>query len=432
MVTVSLFLALALVSSAVVAQPGTNGLASLFACFKQQTTSEISIKSVYEWIPPSKTAPAPTSDRNSLKIGLKYILQKLKLRSNQFKGGLASLIILGVTHLYGIPLHEGWPVGNLHAAVHVKNGQARYYSATIGHKEKLTKRSSTTPESMVEKSSEEAVRAAVDCLGVPFYHSVVVSKESFKRGFTYKAVNLPNESPNDGFSTIVDPENIQSSPKGWTEGFRTIGNNVEANAEGGTLFETTIKGVFDGVFDPMLPPQTPKNTQWVLLMRFMSQTAFHDITYQYGFTEQAGNFQEDNSGKGGKGGDPVIINVQKSNGIDDAEFYTPSDGQPGVLDLYIYTATKPNRDTALDNTVVIHELTHGLTDRLTGGAQTKMCMKETESKGLSEGYSDIVAIILTAKLKDTRNTIRVIGDMLKETLEEYVIIHTQRIWMSIR
>ncbi|KAH6561132.1 hypothetical protein BASA62_010050 [Batrachochytrium salamandrivorans] len=153
---------------------------------------------------------------------------------------------------------------------------------------------------MVEKSSEEAVGAAVDCLGVPFYHNiapvmesywtsdgnipvwvfqlrdnpvtqwfevrvnantgVVVSKESFKRGFTYKAVNLPNESPNDGFSTIVDPENIQSSPKGWTEGFRTIGNNVWANAEGGRLFETTTKGVFSGIFDPMLPPQTPKNT----------------------------------------------------------------------------------------------------------------------------------------------------------------------------
>ncbi|KAH6561133.1 hypothetical protein BASA62_010051 [Batrachochytrium salamandrivorans] len=103
MVTVSLFLALALVSSTVVAQPGTNGLASLFACFKQQTTSEISIKSVYEWISPSKTAPAPTSNRNSLKIGLKYILQKLNLRSNQFKGGLASLIILESPICMGYP-----------------------------------------------------------------------------------------------------------------------------------------------------------------------------------------------------------------------------------------------------------------------------------------------------------------------------------------
>ncbi|KAH9270389.1 hypothetical protein BASA83_007552 [Batrachochytrium salamandrivorans] len=456
MVTVSFFLALALVSSAVVAQPETNGLASLFACFKQQTTFmsiEIPTEFVYEWIPPSDETPAPTSNRNSLKIGLKYILQKLNLQSDQFKRRTSFTDHLRVTHLYGIPLHEGWPIGNLHAAVHIKNGQARYYSATIGRKEKLTKRSSTTPESMVEKSSEEAVRAAVDCLGVPFYHSiapvmesywtsdgnipvwvfqlrdnpvtqwfevrvdantgVVVSKESFKRGFTYKAVNLPNENLNDGFSTIVDPENIQSSPKGWTEGYKTIGNNVEANAEGGTPFKTTIKGVFDGGFDPMLPPQTPKNTAVGIINAFYAANMFHDITYQYGFTEQAGNFQKNNFGKGGKGKDPVIINIKRSKETYGAEFSTPLDGQPGVLTLCIYTATEPSRDPALDNTILIHELTHGLTARLTGGAQTKLCMTDTESLGLSEGYSDIIAMILTAKPEDTRNTIKVIGEYVE-------------------
>ncbi|KAJ1344763.1 hypothetical protein BSLG_010701 [Batrachochytrium salamandrivorans] len=339
MVTVSLFLALALVSSTVVAQPGTNGLASLFACFKQQTTSEISIKSVYEWISPSKTAPAPTSNRNSLKIGLKYILQKLNLRDNP------------VTQWFEVRVN-----------------------ANTG---------------------------------------VVVSKESFKRGFTYKAVNLPNESPNDGFSTIVDPENIQSSPKGWTEGFRTIGNNVWANAEGGRLFETTTKGVFSGIFDPMLPPQTPKNTAVGIINAFYVANMLHDITYQYGFTEKAGNFQKNNFGKGGKGKDPVIIDIQSSKETDSAEFSTPLDGYPGVLTLYIYTATEPNRDPALDNTILIHELTHGLSDRLTGGAQTKMCMTDTESLGLSEGYSDIVAMILTAKPEDTRNTIKVIGEYVE-------------------
>ncbi|KAH6559820.1 hypothetical protein BASA60_000468 [Batrachochytrium salamandrivorans] len=366
MVTVSLFLALALVSSTVVAQPGTNGLASLFACFKQQTTSEISTKSVYEWIPPSKTAPAPTSNRNSLKIGLKYILQKLNLRSNQFKRRTSFTDHFGVTHLYGIPLHEGLLVGNLHAAVHVKDGQAFFYSATIIVDDQvLIKRSPTTPESMVEKSSEEALRDNPVTqwfeVRVDANTGVVVSKESFKRGFTYKAVNLPNESPNDGFSTIVDPENIQSSPKGWTE----VANML------------------------------------------------HDITYQYGFTEKAGNFQKNNFNKGGKGKDPVIIDIQSSKETDSAEFSTPLDGYPGVLTLYIYTATEPNRDPALDNTILIHELTHGLSDRLTGGAQTKICMTDTESLGLSEGYSDIVAMILTAKPEDTRNTIKVIGEYVE-------------------
>ncbi|KAJ1344760.1 hypothetical protein BSLG_010694 [Batrachochytrium salamandrivorans] len=422
MVTVSLFLALALVSSTVVAQPGTNGLASLFACFKQQTTSEISTKSIYEWISPSKTAPAPISNRNSLKIGLKYILQKLNLRSNQFKRRTSFTDHFGVTHLYGIPLHEGLLVGNLHAAVHVKDGQAFFYSATIIVDDQvLIKRSPTTPESMVEKSSEEAVRAAVDCLKVPFYHNIAPVMESYwtsNRHIPVWVFQLRDNPVTQWFevrvdANTVDPENIQASPKGWNKGYRTIGNNVWANAEGGRIFETTTKGMFGRVFDPMLPPQTPKNTAVGIINAFYAANMFHDITYQYGFTEQAGNFQKNNFNKGGKGKDPVIIDIQSSKETDSAEFSTSLDGQPGVLTLCIYTATEPNRDPALDNTILIHELTHGLSDRLTGGAQTKICMTDTESLGLSEGYSDIVAMILTAKPEDTRNTIKVIGEYVE-------------------
>ncbi|KAH9244679.1 hypothetical protein BASA81_017904 [Batrachochytrium salamandrivorans] len=38
----------------------------------------------------------------------------------------------------------------------------------------------------------------------------------------------------------------------------------------------------------------------------------HDITYQYGFTEKAGNFQKDNFGKGGEDGDAVAVTVLNS------------------------------------------------------------------------------------------------------------------------
>ena len=37
---------------------------------------------------------------------------------------------------------------------------------------------------------------------------------------------------------------------------------------------------------------------------------FHDLTYSYGFTEQAGNFQEYNYGKGGAEGDAIIADVR--------------------------------------------------------------------------------------------------------------------------
>ncbi|KAH9266465.1 hypothetical protein BASA83_010583 [Batrachochytrium salamandrivorans] len=415
MVAVSFFLVLALVSSTAVAQSATDGFTSLFAYFKRQETlepPELPTESVYEWIPPIESALAPTSDRNSVKIGLSYILQKLNLKSDQFEMSTSFTDHLEVTHV-----------------------------------------SLTTPKPTVKKSAEEAVKAAVDCLKVPFYHKIapvmegywtkdgnilvwvfqmrnnpitqwfeakvnantgdIVSIEDFKRSFTYDAIGLPNESPNDGFSRIVDPENIQASPKGWTKGYKTTGNNAWASDNGGTPFKTTTKGMFSGVFDPMLPPQTPKNTEVGVINSFYITNAFHDTTYQYGFTEKAGNFQHDNFGKGGMGRDQVIINVQNSKKTNNAHFYTPPDGEPGVLDLHIFTATKPHRDSALDNTVVIHELTHGLTGRLTGGAHDNLCMSVTESRGLSEGYSDMMALMLTAKAEDTRDTKRVIGEYVE-------------------
>ncbi|KAH9248748.1 hypothetical protein BASA81_013589 [Batrachochytrium salamandrivorans] len=171
--------------------------------------------------------------------------------------------------------------------------------------------------------------------------------------------------------------------------------------------------MFSGVFDPTLPPQTPKNLVAGAINAFYVTNLFHDVLYPYGFTEPAGNFQWDNFGRGGIDRDPVIINVQSSKRSSAAFFDTFPDGQPGVLNLHIFTFTEPNRDPALDNTLMIHELGHGLSDRLTGGARTKMCMVATKPRGLSEGYSDIISLIFMAKPEDTRNTKKVMGEYVK-------------------
>ncbi|KAJ1340517.1 hypothetical protein BSLG_010792 [Batrachochytrium salamandrivorans] len=453
MVAVSFVFVLALVSSTVVAQPGTNGFASLFSCFKPLATSKISTKSVYEWTPLDEETPTPTSDEDPVDIGLKYILQNLNLRSNEFKVMKNFTDSLGVTHLYGMPLHQGLFIRNPHAATHVKNGQVFFYSVTVKNNPRLTKRSLPPPEPTAKLSSKKAVKAAVDCLGVPFYNviapvkesystddgdilvwvfqlrdnpitqwievkvdantGVIVSKEDVKRDFTYTAIKLPNENPYDGFSTVVDPENLKSSPNGWTEGYKLKGNNALVKFKRGKTLKTTTKGIFDGVFDPVLPPQTPKNLEAGAINAFYVTNKLHDDLYQYGFTEPAGNFQKDNFNRGGIGGDPVIINVQNGKEQNNARFFAPPDGQPGVLNLHIYTATNPNRDPTLDNTLMIHELTHGLSSRLTGGAHEDTCMSKIESRGLSEGYSHMMALIFTAKAEDTRNTKKVIAEYVK-------------------
>lgn len=45
------------------------------------------------------------------------------------------------------------------------------------------------------------------------------------------------------------------------------------------------------------------------------------------------------------------------------------------------------RDGALENDIVVHENTHGMTNRMTGGG-TAACLQTTESAGLGEGMHD--------------------------------------------
>lgn len=55
-----------------------------------------------------------------------------------------------------------------------------------------------------------------------------------------------------------------------------------------------------------------------LTQLFYTANFYHDLLYELGFNENAGNFQANNNGKGGKDGDPVILSAQDSYGTDNA------------------------------------------------------------------------------------------------------------------
>jgi extracellular elastinolytic metalloproteinase len=48
------------------------------------------------------------------------------------------------------------------------------------------------------------------------------------------------------------------------------------------------------------------------------------------------------------------------------------------------------RDGALENDIIVHEMTHGITNRMTGGG-TGRCLQTTEAGGMGEGWSDAMA-----------------------------------------
>ncbi|KAF9261835.1 hypothetical protein L218DRAFT_988704 [Marasmius fiardii PR-910] len=219
----------------------------------------------------------------------------------------------------------------------------------------------------------------------------LLSFTNFVAEATYKVLPIWKETIVEGLETLVDPQNMASSPEGWHIGtVETAGNNVIAFKVKNQVLLTTQESGFQTTYNPYQAPDTPTNLDAVRTNAFYIINAYHDVLYQYGFNEKTFNFQYSNFGKGGAGGDPVLISVQDASGTNNANFATPPDGQSGICRMYIWTYTRPNRDGVMENDIPVHEMTHGLTNRMTGGG-TGRCLQTREAAGMGEGWSDAVA-----------------------------------------
>ena len=184
----------------------------------------------------------------------------------------------------------------------------------------------------------------------------------------------------------------------------TRGNNVwaqeDVNGNNGTsatqVASTTTPDPLNFDFVPdftVVPTQTTPvpNQQFNTTNLFYWCNIVHDLTYQYGFDEAARNFQGDNLGRGGVGGDFVLADAQDGSGTNNANFSTPADGGSGRMQMYLWTAPNPDRDGDVDNGIVVHEYGHGISNRLTGNGSS--CLQNAEQMG--EGWSDYYALMYT-------------------------------------
>ncbi|MDQ4123146.1 MAG: M36 family metallopeptidase [Acidobacteriota bacterium] len=201
--------------------------------------------------------------------------------------------------------------------------------------------------------------------------------------------------------------------KGWiTDGNNTTdGNNVEAGLDrvspnGVDAAVTGSNRVFNFAFNPGAPDGTgesPLATEYqkgAVTQLFYLTNRYHDEMYLLGFTEAAGNFQHENFTGQGRGGDRVSAEAQDSGGTNNANFFTPADGTRGRMQMYIWTRTTPNRDGDLDADIVIHELTHGLSNRLHGNS---LGLTTNMSRSMGEGWGDFYAHCLLSEPTDPLN-----------------------------
>jgi extracellular elastinolytic metalloproteinase len=191
----------------------------------------------------------------------------------------------------------------------------------------------------------------------------------------------------------------------WRNTSTTWGNNVFAqeNWEGANSYIDNFRPEADGKknFDFSYDPQeTEKDGAYeeaqsyinaTVTQLFYTNNLIHDFYYRYGFTEVSGNFQQHNFGRGGAENDGVIANAQDGSGYNNANFMTPPDGSNGRMRMYLWNTALPYRDGDLEAGIVIHEYSHGLSTRLTGGPANSGCLGWGESGGMGEGWGDFLA-----------------------------------------
>ncbi|MCU0239021.1 MAG: M36 family metallopeptidase, partial [Pyrinomonadaceae bacterium] len=201
---------------------------------------------------------------------------------------------------------------------------------------------------------------------------------------------------------------------GWITdgGTTTDGNNVQAGLDidgtngvdpSGMATSATRNFSFNytpssgGVGDA---PNLPDFRNGAVTQLFYINNRYHDEMYRLGFTEQARNFQNDNFGRGGSGADRVSAEAQDSSGTNNANFSTPADGGRGRMQMYVFTPPTPDRDGDLDADIVIHEFTHGLSNRLHGNGSG---LGTTIARGMGEGWSDFYAHCMLSTSDDPIN-----------------------------
>jgi hypothetical protein len=153
-------------------------------------------------------------------------------------------------------------------------------------------------------------------------------------------------------------------------------------------------------------PLTPEFQKGSVTQAFYAVNRWHDEMYLLGFTEQARNFQHFNFGRGGAEGDRVSAEIQDAGGTNNANFSATADGVRPRMQMYLWTNTTPNRDGALDAQVLVHETTHGLSNRLHGnstGLSTPM------AAGLGEGWSDLYPLAMLSEPSDNVFSLHAVG-----------------------
>ena len=159
------------------------------------------------------------------------------------------------------------------------------------------------------------------------------------------------------------------------------------------------------------PRSAVQNQMAAQVNLFYINNLLHDIHYQYGFTEAAGNFQVNNYGHGGIGNDPVQADAQDGSGTNNANF-----AHAGGRLVAAACRCTCGPDHVPEPRRRLRQRRHHPRvrarrlqppDRRTGQLQTRL--NDIQSGGMGEGWSDFYALMFLQRPTDTQNAAYPIG-----------------------
>ena len=172
---------------------------------------------------------------------------------------------------------------------------------------------------------------------------------------------------------------------------RLSGNNVHVYRS--SSGNEGAMGTFDGSqwnFDFPFNSAASAETSLFFALNFA-----HDFFYDLGFNEAAGNYQANNFGRGGVGGDPVV-GLARAVGRNNATFQSAPEGASGIMSMFLWDGFGcwsqdvdgdgvADLDGDYDLDIVIHEFHHGVSLRL------NTTFTGDEANAMGEGGGDFFA-----------------------------------------
>ncbi|MBB2949163.1 hypothetical protein FB565_008968 [Actinoplanes lutulentus] len=232
---------------------------------------------------------------------------------------------------------------------------------------------------------------------------------------------LPSRRCDESVGTPASPQAWDVDPATDLPTFTTRGNNAIAVHNWNSNDPFTV-GTETATPSPTREYQYPWTNQWyeeqcapttfesaarndidaARANLFAQHNRMHDWSYHLGFTEETWNMQAENASGAGLGNDYEQGNAQAggiSGGPPDfaarnnANQITPPDGQAPITNMYLWQPIAGAFygscvDGDYDMSVIAHEYTHAITNRMIAGPAAGL----SSPQGMSESWSDLLAI----------------------------------------